>query len=238
MADKITLQASKRIITGSKVKNLRKDGLIPANVYGKGVKSQSIKINAKDFNKVLEKAGETSIVDLTIEKEAKPRPVLVKNPQLHPVTDEYLHVDFRQVDLTQAISVNVPVELIGEAPATNKGGILLQLTEEIEVEALPSDLPDKFEVDITGLEEIGQSISLKEIKVGSKVKLVSEDLEALLVKIEEPAKEEEVKPVEEEVAEGEEAGVKEGETKEEVKPEEKADDKKEETKPAKEEPKK
>ncbi|MBU1085715.1 MAG: 50S ribosomal protein L25 [Candidatus Beckwithbacteria bacterium] len=211
MSSKITLKVQTRKITGSKVKKLRKEGLLPANIYGKGIKSLSIKLTAKDFKEVLEKAGETSIVELTVDKEAKTRPVLIQNPQLHPVTDEYLHVDFRQVDLTKKISVQVPVILIGTAPATNKGGILLQLMEEIEVEALPSDLPDKFEININGLEEIGQGITLKEVKVGSKVKLILEDLDALIVKIEEPAKEEEVIPVEtEEVAEGEEAEAKEG----------------------------
>lgn len=231
MTDKITLKVQSRKITGSKVKKLRKEGFLPANIYGKGVKSTSIKLAAKDFKDVLSKAGETSIVELTLDKEAKTRPVLIQNPQLHPATDEYLHVDFRQVDLTKKISVKVPVILVGTAPAVNKGGILLQLMEEIEVEALPSDLPDSFEIDIKGLEEIGQSISLKEVKVGSKIKLVSEDLESLVVKIEEPAKEEEEKPSEE--AEATEAEATEGEDKKEsedgkeTKPEDKASDSKE-----------
>lgn len=216
MSDKIKLQVFKRKIIGRKIKKLRRDGLLPANIYGKGIKSVSIQMKAKDFQEVFKKSGETSIVELNLDKESKPRPVLIQNPQLHPVTEDYLHVDFRQVDLTETISVNIPVELIGEAPAVNKGGILLQITEEIEVEALPANLPDKFEVDITGLEEIGQSISLKEVKVGSKIKLVSEDLDTLIVKIEEPAKEEE-KPVEVETPDEEEETSPEEPAKEEAK---------------------
>ena len=124
--------------------------------------------------------------------------------------------------------------MTGIAPATNKGGILLQLMEEIQVEALPSDLPDKFEINIKDLKEIGQSIALKEVKVGSGVKLVSEDLESLIVKIEEPAKEEDVKPTQEatelEGEEGESDSPKDGKPEEGKEVEDsKTEDKKEDT---------
>jgi len=245
-ADKISLKVQKRTITGRKTKKLRRDGILPANVYGKDVKSVSVKLALKDFTKTFSQAGETNIINLTIDKEAKTRPVLVHNIHVHPVTDEFLHVDFHQVDLTKKATVDIPIELKGEAPAVSKGGILIQLTDEVQVEALPADLPDKFEIDISKLEEIGQGISLKKIKVDAKVKLMVENLDELVVKIEEPTKEEE-KPVEE-VAEGEEGEeaetaegeeVKEGEEKPEAKegdskekPAAPKDDKKETKKPA------
>jgi len=191
---------------------------LPANIYGKDTKSLSVKLSAKDFHKAYSQVGETGIINLQVDKETKTRPVLIHDPNIHPVTDEILHVDFRQVDLTKKVTVNIPVELVKEAPAVSKGGVLLQLINEIEVEALPADLPDKFTIDVSKLEEIGQGISLKKIKVDSKVRILSDNLDELIVKIEEPAKEEEkpeeVAPVEgeeaEAPAEGEEGEVKEG----------------------------
>lgn len=229
MADKIKLKVQKRKLTGRKVKQLRDKGIIPANIYGKDVKSLAIELPVKDFHAAFKVAGETNIIDLQIDKDAKARPVLVSDIHRHPVTDYYLHVDFHQVDLTKKATVNIPVEIIGEAPATTKGGLLFQLMDEIEVEALPMDLPDKFTLDISKLEEIGQGLSLKDIKIDpKKVNFTADNLDELVVKIEEPTKEdvedtpiaeEEVEGEEGEAPEGEEGETKEGETKGEGKPE-------------------
>lgn len=205
MPDKLKLKVSSRKLTGRKVKQLRAQGILPANIYGKGVKSVSIQQPLKDFAAAFKQVGETGILELIVDKETKPRPVLVHHVQQHPVTDEILHVDFRQVDLTETVTVSIPVEITGEAPAITKGGVLIQLINEVEVEALPADLPDKFTLDVSHLEEIGQGLSLKDLKVSPKVKLLTENLEELVVKIESPTKEEEVKPVEEAPVEGEEA---------------------------------
>ncbi len=211
MATKTKIKVQKRKITGRKVKQLRKEGIIPANIYGKDVKSVAIQLPVKDFHLAFKQAGETNIIELQIDKDTKTRPVLVHDIHRHPVTDYYLHVDFHQVDLTKKATVNIPVEIKGEAPATTKGGLLLQLLNEVEVEALPADLPDKFEVDISNLEEIGQGISLKDIKVDTKkVNFTAENLDELVVKIEEPTKEEEAPAEVEAAAEGEEAEAKEG----------------------------
>lgn len=227
MASKTKLKVQKRKITGRKVKQLRQKGIIPANIFGKDVKSVSIQLPQKDFHKAFKLAGETNIIELQIDKITKTRPVLITNIHRHPVTDYYLHVDFHQVDLTKKVTVNIPIELTGEAPATSKGGILLQLLDEIEVEALPSDLPDKFKLDVSKLEEIGQNISLKDIKIDpKKVKFTTDNLEELVVKIEEPTKEKEdvedtpTTEAEEVEAEGEEAEAKEGDEGEGKKPEE------------------
>jgi len=196
MPDNPTLKAESRKITGRKIKRLRRQGLIPANVYGKKIKSLCLQLPTKDFRAALAKVGETGILNLVVSQEAKPRPVLIHEVQIQPLTEEILHVDFRQVDLSEKVTVKVPVETVGTAPAVTKGGVLIQLIHELEVEALPRDLPDKFTVDVSKLEEIGQGISLKEIKLDTaKVKLLAENLEELVVKIEEPTKEEE-KPTE------------------------------------------
>ncbi|MDZ7587583.1 MAG: 50S ribosomal protein L25, partial [Patescibacteria group bacterium] len=204
MPDKLKLKVDSRKLIGRKVKKLRREGTLPANIYGKGVKSVSIQLSGKDFASAFKQVGETGILELFIGKETKARPVLVHHVQQHPVTDEILHIDFLQVDLTKTVTVKIPMEIIGEAPAITKGGVLIQLINEVEVEALPADLPDKFTLDVSKLEEIGQGLSLKDLKVSAKVKLLAEKLEELVIKIESPTKEEEVKPVEAAPAEGEE----------------------------------
>jgi large subunit ribosomal protein L25 len=207
MADTIKLKLDKRTLTGRKIKQLRQENILPANIYGKGIKSLAVQLALKDFQTVFNQAGETNIIQLQVAKEAKARPALIHNIHRHPVTDEFLHVDFHQVDLSKTVTVPIPIELTGEAPGVSQGGVLVQLIDEIEVEALPTNLPDKFEVDVSSLKEIGEGISLKELKYdSSKLKLLSENLEELIVKLEEPTKEEEEKPAEAEVpAEGEAA---------------------------------
>lgn len=189
--EKLILKIQKRKIFGRKVKNLRKQGFLPGNIYGKKIKSQAVKINKKDFLNIFKQAGETGLVQLILAEKKTPYTVLIHNPQIHPVSGEILHVDFRQVDLTEKVQVAIPVELKGEAPAVNKGGVLVHLINEVEVEALPTDLPDKFEVDVSHLEEIGQSISIKDLKIDKKKAKILIDENQLVVNIEEPKKEEE-----------------------------------------------
>ncbi len=186
---KITLKAEKRKVTGRKVKNLRKEGQIPANVYGKDVESLSIQVGAKDLEGVFKKAGETAIIDLAIGKEV--RPVLVHNMQIHPVTDEVLHVDFRQVNLKEKVSANIPVELVGESPAQKSGiGTAVLLVKELEVEALPGDLPEKFEVDASILTEVDQVVKISDLKYDKSKVEVKTDVESIVAKVEPPQKEE------------------------------------------------
>lgn len=221
------LAATKREVFGRKVKQLRTEGKIPANIFGKELKSVSISVTVDDFKKVFNKAGETGIIDISLGKEN--RPVLVTGVQHHPVTDEILHVDFRQVDLKAKITAQVPVELIGVAPAEKEGlGIMVQQLNEVEVEALPLDLPDTFELDATVLKTLDDSIKVSDIKVGEKVTILTE-LEQTVANISAIRQEEEVVVEEEEDAA---EGAK-GEEGAEAKPEdsettEKTDDKKEE----------
>src|SRR3990167_3263670 len=189
-----TLNALPRTMTGRKVKKLRREGQIPANVFGKKIKSNSISITLADFQKVSKEVGETGLVDLLIKGEKTARPCLIVNTHIHPVTSAPLHADFHQVDLTQKVTANIPVELVGESPAVKeKGALLITLLNEIEVEALPTDLPEKFTVDVTGLKEFDDAVLVKDLKVDSKVTINTQAEEAI-VKAQEP-KEEEV-PVE------------------------------------------
>jgi large subunit ribosomal protein L25 len=198
-----TLTAKPRKILGRKVKKLRREGVLPANLYGKKIKSQALELPVAEFLKVFKQAGETSLIDLKIDSQT--RPVLIDNLQIHPVTDEPLHVDFRQVSLTEKTTADVPVEVRGDAPAVEqKKGILIQPLAEIEVEALPADLPDHLVIDVSKLEEVDQAITVGDLVYDKKKVKVLADPNEIVVKIN-PLEEEEVAPPppEEEVAEGE-----------------------------------
>lgn len=215
---KYTLNANIRDLLGRKVKTLRNDGLAPANIFGKNVKSTSIQINTKEFQAVYKEAGETSIVELNLGKDI--RHTLISNVQLHPVTDEILHVDFREVNLKEKITAQVPVELEGESQAEKSGvGTVVTQLSEIEVEALPTDIPENFTINIESLSDVDQAIYVKDIKAPSGV-TITEDSESIVVKVEPQQKEEVI--VEPVAAEGEqtaETATNTGETTEEAKEE-------------------
>jgi large subunit ribosomal protein L25 len=197
------LSANTRTIFGRKTKQLRNKGVVPANIFGKKIKSVPIELDKAILVDVMRKAGETGLINLTIKGEEKARPVLIAGYAQNPVSDELLHVDFHEVDLKQKTTAAVPVHTVGESPAVEAGNILVLLRNEIEVEALPTDLPDAIEVDITGLVEVGDTVHAKDLKVDrSKVELDIEDEEPV-VTIQEPAKEEVIEPPAE--AEGAEA---------------------------------
>jgi large subunit ribosomal protein L25 len=195
--NKLTIKASKREVLGRKVKGLRKAGQLPANVFGKKIKSEAISMKLSDFQTVYKEAGETGLINLFIEgeKQKEGRAVLVSNLQMDPVSDKPIHVDLRQVDLKEKVTAEVPVEVIGESPAEKTGiGTVVQYIDEFEVEALPGDLPEQFTIDASLLSEVDQAIYVKDIKVDSSKIAIKEEADAIVVKVEPPQKEEEVAP--------------------------------------------
>ncbi len=186
------LQAEKRKILGRKVKKLRREGILPANLYGKGIKSESIQVSLKDFQKIYQEVGETGLIDLEIDSTI--RPVLIRNVQVHPVKGEPLHADFRYVSLTEKTTVSVPIEISGESPAVEQGiGVLIQPISELEVEALPQDLPERLVVDISKLVNVDDAITVGEIEVDKKKIEIKADPSQIVVKIG-PLEKEEVAP--------------------------------------------
>jgi len=179
---KITLAVEPRTITGKKVKQLRKQGVIPANIFGGKIKSAAIQVKKTVFAPIWQHAGETQIVYLQLGDEKEARPTLISNVQHNPVSDEVIHVDFRQVDLKEKISANIPVEVIGESPAVKdfQAAIITSLSE-IEVEALPTDLPEKIEVDISLLKNIGDVIKVADLKIDRTKVEVKDDPETVVV---------------------------------------------------------
>jgi len=169
---KHSLTATPRDIVGRKVKQLRAQGQIPATIYGKNVKSVSVAVPSAAFEKVYKDAGETGLVELAVGKDL--RPVLVHTLQKDPVTNQLLHIEFHQVDLKEKVHTKVPLELVGDAPAVvGKVGVLLTLIDEVEVEALPTDLPEKLTVDVSKLAEVNQEVAVGDLKVPSGVTVLT-----------------------------------------------------------------
>jgi len=221
------LNAEKRTELGKQNKRVRKERKVPAVVYGEGIESTNLTIDRVEFLKIYKEAGETSLIDLKFnDSDVK---VLVKEIQVHPVTLEPIHVSFHKVDLTATIRANVPVEVINEeeAPVVKSGeGMLLTLLSEIEVEALPADLPSSFEIDASHLKEIGEGITIAELKFDKeKVEIVDKEPEEFVVRIDyaemEEEPEEEAELTEEELIEGIEATEEKEESEEEDTQEEK-----------------
>ncbi len=199
--NRIPLKATEREILGKKVARLRRDGFIPAHVYGNKVETEHVSVSALDFKKVYNEAGETGLVDLKIGAE-KVRPVLIRDVQLDPVTDALLHIDFYQVNLSEKVTVSVPVVLIGdEAEIVHTGeAVVIQPLSEVEVEALPDNLPEKIEVDITSLKQIDDAIMVSSLKMPEGVAILT-DPEAVIVKLDNAVTEEMKKLLEEQAAE-------------------------------------
>jgi large subunit ribosomal protein L25 len=187
----INLKADKREILGRKVKKLRKEGKTPGSIYGNKFKSESISFDTKEFKSVFKEAGETNLVEISLGKDKYT--VLIHETQKHPVTDDILHVDFFKVNLSEKIKANVPVDVVGESPAEKQGlGAVVKHIDEIEVECLPADIPDVFEVDVTSLSEVDQMIQVKDIKADKNKVVIVNDPDEIVVKIEPLTKVEEI----------------------------------------------
>ena len=196
--EKIELQAQIRQSVGKSLNSLRKDGFLPSVVYGHGFETLPIQLRYKDFEKAFKAAGESTLINLKIGD--KEEPTVIKDVQRDPVTDQIIHADFYKVNLKEKIKAKVPVVFIGESEAVKGGGILVKTVSELEVEALPQDLPHELSVDISVLNSFGDEIKIKDIKVLDDVKIEAnpEDVVAL---VQEPREEkaEEVAPSVEEV---------------------------------------
>ena len=174
---------------GKKVKSLRLQGLIPAELYGHGVKNLHLTVSAREFLKVFKEAGENTIVNLLVHDEKKP--VLIHEIKTNYLSGEIDHIDFYEVRLDEKIKAKIPLEFTGEAPAQKtKGGVLNKAMSEIEVEALPGDLPHRFTVSLEGLDDLNKSFYVKDLKVSPNVRILV-DPETVVVTVTEPVKEEE-----------------------------------------------
>ncbi len=200
------LKAENRVVMGKQVKKLRREGVMPANIYGKDMSSTAVQVSLQEFKDLYAEVGETGIIDVTIGDTA--HPVLIKNMQMNYQSRTPLHADFFKVNLKEKIKAMVPVSIVGESPAVKDNtGTLLQLLNEIEVEALPEKLPDHIEIDVTTLAQVGDQILVSDLKVDSDVTVTTDPSQgvARIAELVAPEPEPEV-----EAAEGAEGEVTEG----------------------------
>jgi len=193
------LKVAPRAVLGKKVKVLRRQGVTPANIYGSHVESQSIQVSTEELRHVLKTAGRNDIVYLRLDGD-EPRPTFVRDVQQNPVTDAILHVDFLQISLREKVKADVPLHLVGMAPAVDTyQGILMHGLDHVTVEALPTEVPSFIEVDVTTLAEINQALHVSDVPVPEGVTMLT-DLEQVIAKVAPPAVEPEPEVEEEEEA--------------------------------------
>jgi large subunit ribosomal protein L25 len=172
MSDKVIFHVESRK-KSDKSNKLRKMGRIPANVYGLSAESQSLTVDLVGFTKLYDNSGDTGLVYLVVDKQ-KEQPVLIDSVDYNSVTGTIIHAAFKRVDLNETVTAMIPIELVGENKISDTFVALVK--DEVEVEALPANFPDKFEVDISTLTEIGQTVTLADLAYDkSKVTLVLDE---------------------------------------------------------------
>lgn len=179
MATNYSLDAQRRDVLGKKVKGLRKQGLIPATVYGKGFEPVSVQVDDRGFNTLYRKAGKTALIDLNIPDLPK-QAVFVQAVQRHPISRLILHADFKVVDVNKPVQIEVPVTMTGESPIVARGDAMLNhVITTVLVEALPGNLPQHIDVDIGGLDELDKTITVADLPTGGGYRVLNEAGEVL-----------------------------------------------------------
>lgn len=185
----ITLSAKPRTETGKKAKMIRSRGAIPAVVYGAKTPAESIEVNEREFEKIWRLAGEAGLVELVVDGSTKN--VLIKDVQRDPLKAAPLHIDFYVVQMDQLIRAKVPVKFTGEAPAVKQGAILVKIIHELEVEALPANLPHEVNVDISKFANAGDRFLVSDLVMPAGVTVIADSTD-IVVLTEAPRAEEEV----------------------------------------------
>lgn len=201
--EKIILKSEKRTVLGKKVKSLRNDGLIPVVLYGKDFKTQSLSVKKTELEKVLSKAGTSTIVDLEIEGGDNHK-ILLHEPQRDAVYSKILHVDFYKVNMKVKIHTEIPLEFVGVSTAVEdlEGNLIIN-KDALEVECLPDDLVNHIEVDISVLKTFEDIIKVEDLKIPAGIE-VQDDKEEIIAQVTPPRSEEELEAMETETAADEE----------------------------------
>jgi len=183
----ITLKATARDIVGKKTRFLRREGITPTHLFGHNLKSLALQCNTDELKRVIAQVGTTTLFNLGIDSEKRPRKVLIREIQNDPLGRQILHVDFYQIKMTEKLKVEVPLVLGGEAPAMKvKGRSIQHSLTSLSVECLPDKLPHEIEVDLSPLTELGQGIHIKDLELSTDI-TVTNDPEQLIVKVIETA---------------------------------------------------
>lgn len=189
----LQLQVQKRDVFGKQLEKLRAEGLIPAEVYGHGKENAHVAVSKRDFERILKDAGESTVIELVLDGNI--HPVLIYDVQRDSLKDFVMHVDFYEVRMDEKVKTEIPLLFVGEAPAVKAlGGVLIKSLEEMEVEALPADLPQHISVDLSVLAELNQTIYAKDIAPIAGVKFLVDPEMAIASVTEQRVEVEEVAP--------------------------------------------
>ena len=216
--DTLSVTLHPRAVTGKRVKQIRREGLVPVHMYGSGIDDMALQVETLELRKVLIQAGANVPISVTVEGNDSENVCFVREVQRHPVSEDVLHVDFLRVDVTQTVTADVPITLTGISPAVeDESGVLIQAVSTVSVEALPMDMPESLELDISVIEDFDTTLRVADIS-GIEGFTIHTDTDLLVASVVPPKVEEEPVLVGkeellegEEVEEGEEAVAAEGE---------------------------
>ena len=216
----LQLNAEKRDVFGKKLKNFRKQEKLPAVLYGKGKKTASIFVDSKEFKKIWKKTGESTLIKIKNPESNVVEDVLIQEVALDPLKNEPLHADFYIVEMDKPITAKVNLVFEGVSPAEKElGGILVKVRHDVDVEALPKNLPHELKVDVSKLANLGDQITIKDIDLPAGVKILAGENDVVVL-IETPKEEiVEEKPITIEEVEVEKKGKKEEGEEREIKEE-------------------
>ncbi len=176
----LKLIVEKREIFGKKLKTIKEQDKIPAVLYGRKIKNKSIFVSLKDFKKIWKDAGESTIIELMEKGSAKLLNVIINDIAFDPIKDEPIHVDFYAVEMDKLIKVKVPLVFTGIAPIVKEsGGILVKVIHDLEIEALPKDLPHEINIDISKLKTFEDRIFVGDISLSKSVKIIAKEDEVI-----------------------------------------------------------
>jgi large subunit ribosomal protein L25 len=181
------LQVAPRTVLGKKVKALRSAGQTPGNIFGHKVESTAVQVDTVALTHLLRHSSRNQIINLSVDGEPAPRTVVVRDVSRDPVTGKLLHVDFFQVSMTEKMRAQVPLVLVGESDAVKTyNGVLLQLVEHIEVEALPGDIPAHIEVDVSKITELEGSLHVRDLNIDTSRVTLHTDPDVVVARVASP----------------------------------------------------
>ena len=196
----LSLQLEPRTVVGKKVRHLRRQGIIPVHLYGKGTDSVNLQGDATEVLRIVVQAGGNIPVSVSVAGHSTPSLAFIREIQRNPLTETLLHVDFYQVPMTEVTQAEVPIYLVGEAPAVRmQGGVLLQALHTIQMEALPLDMPQYVELDLSGLDDFEKALHISDVTVGENMTVLN-DPDEMIARVNAPrvvVEEEELAAVEE-----------------------------------------
>jgi large subunit ribosomal protein L25 len=195
--EQVELTAEKRMVTGKQVRRLRREGWVPGVMYGHGFEPVPLQFEERSLAHILSRVGGSQLVGINVKGDKQPEMALVRDVQRDPIRGNFLHVDFYRVRMTERLTAEVPLVVVGVSPVIEaREGILLQGISAIEVECLPGDLVDAIEVDMSDLVEIDQGIYVRDLAVPAGIDVLT-DIDEMILRIV-PLEAEEIEEEEEE----------------------------------------